>query len=88
MYVCLRKGEESLESCVVPVVKFGGCRVMVWGAMSARGAGLLYTIHGRLNGLGYINILSDYCVPSAHLLGYGEISSCKMIKRHVIEPRA
>ena len=44
----------------------------VWGAMSYRGVGFLKTLHGNLNQHGYIDILGEYMVPSAHLLGYGD----------------
>ena len=71
-FVRRRKGEELLPHCIAPTVKFGGGGVMVWGAMSARGTGTLKTITGRMNGEGYIDILGDQLIPSAHLLGYGQ----------------
>lgn len=46
--------------------------VTVWGAMSYRGTGLMKRIEGNLNSQGYIDILENYAVPSAHLLGYGD----------------
>jgi hypothetical protein len=43
---------------------------MVWGAMIYRGTGFLSRVDGRLNSQGYIKILEDCAIPSAHLLGY------------------
>ena len=36
------------------------------------GCGVLTEVTGRLNGEGYIDILGDALLPSAHLLGYGD----------------
>ena len=72
VFVRRRTGESLLDACVVPTVKFGGGGVTVWGAMSYRGVGFLKTLHGNLNQHGYIDILGEYMVPSAHLLGYGD----------------
>ena len=44
---------------------------MVWECMSYRGPGLLTTVEGNLKSEGYIQILGDYMMPSADLLGYG-----------------
>jgi hypothetical protein len=40
--------------------------------MSYRGPDFLHTIHGHLNAHGYIDILSNVAIPSAHYLGYGD----------------
>lgn len=66
-----RSGEMFLEQCVQPTVKFGGGSVMVWACMSSRGTGLMAFVSANLNSAGYLNILSNFMVPSAHLLGYG-----------------
>uniref|UniRef100_A0A3P9IV90 Paired domain-containing protein n=1 Tax=Oryzias latipes TaxID=8090 RepID=A0A3P9IV90_ORYLA len=34
-----RKGEDFRKKCLVPIVKHGGGRVMMWGCMSAAGVG-------------------------------------------------
>ena len=73
MMVGLRRrvGEALLPECIAPTVTFGGGGgVMVWGALTARGPGLLKTVRGNLNGVRYIDILGDCMVPSAHLHGY------------------
>ena len=54
----------------MPAVKFGS--VMMWGAMSLHGCGVLTKVTGWLNGEGYIDILGDALLASAHLLGYGD----------------
>ena len=57
---------------MVPTVKFLGGGIMVWGAMSYRGNGILKHVKGTLNSVGYIDILTNCAIPSAHLLGYGD----------------
>ena len=71
VYVRRRPDEVLRPDCVVPTVKFHGGNVMMWGCMSDRGTGVCSKVSGRLNGLGYIDILRDCAMPSAHLLGYG-----------------
>lgn len=71
-YIRRRPGEELLEQCVVPTVKFGGGSVMVWGAMCYRGVGYLEDVSGRLDAEGYIDILGNSMVPSAHLHFFGD----------------
>jgi len=45
---------------------------MMWGAMLYHGAAFLTKVNGHLNGAGYINILENSAIPSAHLLGFGD----------------
>lgn len=71
-YVHRRAGEDMLPECITHTRKFGGGGVMVWGVMSYRGVGMLKTIRGTLNGTGYIDVLGDFLVPSAHMLGYAD----------------
>ena len=47
-------------------VKFGGGSVIVCSAVSQRYPGLLHMFHGWLNGPGYMYILDDSLVSSAH----------------------
>jgi len=71
-FECRWPGEQLQNDCIVQTVKFGGGRIMMWGAKSFRDTGFLTRVVGNLNGAGYINILSDRDVPSAHYLGYGD----------------
>ena len=71
VYVRRRQNEAFMNSCVVPTMKHGGGGVTVWGAMSFRGTAFLTPITGNLNKDGYIDILANSAVPSAHFLGYG-----------------
>ena len=72
MFLRRRKNGRLRNDCVVPTVKFGGGGVTVWGAMSYKGTGFLAPLHGNLNARGYIHILEDAMIPSAHYLGYGD----------------
>jgi hypothetical protein len=44
---------------------------MMWGAMSYCGTAFLTRVTGNLNAVGYIDILGNSAVLSAHYLGYG-----------------
>jgi len=57
------------QDCVVPTVKYGGGGIMMRGAMSYNGTAFLTKVNGHLNGAGYINVLENSAIPSAHLLG-------------------
>lgn len=42
-------GEDYKDKCVLPIVKYGGGSVMVWGCMSAAGTGELQFTEGTMN---------------------------------------
>ncbi len=62
-------GEEYKDKCVLPTVKHGGGRVMVWGCMSAAGTGELQFIEGNMNANMYCDILKQSMIPSLRRLG-------------------
>ena len=45
---------------------------MIWGKMACSGTAFLTEVNGHLNGAGYINVLENSAVHSAHLLGFGD----------------
>jgi len=61
------------QDCLAPNVKFGGGGIMMRVVMSYRGTGTLRKVSRRLDARGYIKILENSAVPSAHLLGYGDL---------------
>jgi len=63
LYVRRRVGEEFLDECISPTVKFGGGKIQVWGCFSYCGAGSLYRIKGRMNGADYRSILKHRMAP-------------------------
>ncbi len=62
-------GEEYKDKCVLPTVKHGGGRVMVWDCMSAAGTGELQFIEGTMNANMYCDILKQRMIPSLQRLG-------------------
>jgi len=45
---------------------------MIWGKMACSGTAFLTEVNGHLNGAGYINVLENSAVHSAHFLGFGD----------------
>ena len=60
VWVRRRPGERFSEECIVPTVKNGGGKIMVWGTMARSGVGSLTVIEGRLNSEAYIRIVKRY----------------------------
>lgn len=65
VFVRRRPNEKLRNDCVLPTVKFGGGKVMVWGCMSSHGVAILKRVDGHLNANGYMTILQDCMLPSA-----------------------
>ncbi len=61
-------GEEYKDKCVLATVKHGGGSVMVWGCMSAAGAGELQFIEGTMNADMCCDILKRSMIPSLRRL--------------------
>ena len=70
-YVRRLAGEEFAEHCLMETVKHGGGGVMVWGCISSKGVGHLKKVSGRLNAVGYIDVLENTMIPSTHGLLMG-----------------
>jgi len=60
-----RPGEALHQECVVPTVKHGGGKVMLWGAIARGRPAAMCFIEGKLNADGYIDILNRDMLPSA-----------------------
>lgn len=57
----------SRERCTVQISKFP-TKVMVWGAISQRGATPLCIVDGTVNSIKYCNILNGFLLQTAHTL--------------------
>jgi len=64
-WVWRREGEELLEECVAPTVKYGGGKVVLWGGMAKYVPAELHFIEGNMNADKYLEILNNYMLPSA-----------------------
>jgi transposase len=64
-----RPKEKYAVNCLVPTVKHGGGGIMVWGCFVHNKPGPLVVIEGRLNGVGYRELLADYLKPFLDELG-------------------
>ena len=76
-----RPGEEYIDKCVMPTVKHGGGKVMVWGSMSAEGVGELHFIEGNMNSNMYCEILQQNMISSLQKLG------CRAVFQHDNDPK-
>ncbi|KAI5151851.1 hypothetical protein ENBRE01_2434 [Enteropsectra breve] len=67
-----RKPSTAYESInLAPTVKFGGGKIMVWGAISYNGVGNLIFIENTLDSIKYIQLLSNNLEESADIIGLG-----------------
>lgn len=62
-YVRRRPGEELRPDCLIPTVKYGGGKVMVWGCFSASGVGPIIRVNGIMDQNIYHSILVKQVVP-------------------------
>lgn len=58
-----RPGEALLPECTEKTLKFGGGKIMVWGAVTARGVGPLKRIDGIMSKASYHSILMYHAMP-------------------------
>lgn len=63
-----KQGERFLEECIVPAIKHGGGKVMVWGTMARSGVGSLTIVDGWLNSEAYIELVKTYVKKVARKL--------------------
>ena len=68
VWVRRRQGERFLEECIVPTIKHGGGKVMVWGTMGRSGVGSLAVVDCRLNSEAYIKLVKTYVKKDARKL--------------------
>src|SRR5215475_2905001 len=64
-----KKNEEMEIRNLVPTLKFGGGKILVWGCISYNGVGNLQFISGKTDSLEYCTILSKNLFQSANKLG-------------------
>ncbi len=71
--IIYRRNKEAYEpKNLVPTVKFGKAKIMVWGCISYQGVGKLVFVDGTLNSAKYINLLANNLPSSAYQMGMEE----------------
>ena len=58
-------GERFISASLVPTVKHGGGKIMVWGMMTADGPGPIHRVVGSMNSAQYFQVLEDKMLPAA-----------------------
>jgi hypothetical protein len=76
-YVRRRPGEELRRGCIVPTVKHGGGKVMVWGSFTANGVGPIIRINGKMDQHVYHSTLVKQVVPTMKRLQQAELEEKK-----------
>ncbi|CDQ56278.1 unnamed protein product [Oncorhynchus mykiss] len=66
-----KKKDEYNPKNTIPTVKHGGGNIILWGCFSAKGAGRLHRIEGRMDGAIYHEILANNLLPSVRALKMG-----------------
>ena len=59
-----KDGKAYSPKNMVPTVKFGGCRIIIWGCISAKGVGKISVIDGKMNAQKYKQILEENFMSS------------------------
>jgi hypothetical protein len=85
VYIWRRPGEEYKLGNIIPIVKFGGGKIMVWGVFSYYGVGPLYWIQGTLTGAKYRGILKAHLAP--YLRELSKEKGQKFIFQHDNDPK-
>ena len=78
-----KRNAEYNPKNTIPTVKHGGGNLMLWGCFSAKGAGQLHHIEGRMNEPKYQEILGDNLLPSVRALKMG----CGWVFQHDNDPK-
>ena len=68
-YVWRKKPEELAKKNLLPTVKHGGGKMMIWGCMAAGGVGELVFIDKKMDQHVYLNIMRSNLIQSAESLG-------------------
>ncbi|GFT56213.1 transposable element Tc1 transposase [Trichonephila clavipes] len=64
VWVCRMPGERFFNDCIVPSVKLGGGRIMVWGYFSWFRLGPLVPVIKNMNSEMYVDILDNTALPT------------------------
>ena len=87
MYVRRQPGEALREDCIVPTVKHGGGKIMVWGCFHASGVGLLKRITGNMDQHQYHSILTHSVLPELKKLTKEEPAEVLWLFQHDNDPK-
>lgn len=86
-YVRRQPGEEMNEDCLVPTVKHGGGKIMVWGCFHASGVGILKLVTGHMDQHQYHTILTHSMMPELKRLTNEEPAAVIWLFQHDNDPK-
>ena len=75
------------EDCLVPTVKYGGGKIMVWGCFHASGVGILKLVTGHMDQHQYHSILTHSMMPELKRLTNEEPAAVIWLFQHDNDPK-
>src|SRR5690242_14425213 len=83
-WVWRKPGEAVTKRHIQPTVKYGGGCLMIWGCMTAKGAGYMCRVDGNMDAQLYTDILNDELLFT---LDYCRLDRSDIVFQHDNDPK-